>query len=97
RSQGCSDGSWMRELAFSRSSRVLPPAAISLEAARRAPPDGVHPVHLSLAAPLADHRLVGVARPVMPRFRPDNCLLSVVPSGRFSHARHYRERVHKLI
>ena len=32
-----------------------PPAAIGLETALRAPPDGVHPVHLGAPAALADH------------------------------------------
>jgi hypothetical protein len=34
---------------------ALPPAAVCLEAAFRAAPDRVHPIHLRLAAPLAHH------------------------------------------
>ena len=36
----------------------LPAAAVSLEAASGATPDGVHPKHLGLSAALAEHRLV---------------------------------------
>jgi hypothetical protein len=74
----------------------LPPTTIGLEAALRATPDGVHPVHFGLAAPLADLPVVGVAGPLWVGWlvffarEPHVLARSAV---RFSHALHYRATV----